>query len=164
MRCGYAKTHGCVGGAAGRAHCAEHRVGANPTMNTMNTGNTIDGQWHTVSHVLRKFHGTWLTRFPVLSPVFLVFPVFSVGLAHSIGSAQCAPPANKTRSHVPRKFKGARHSGCHAPRQPQKKTMRPGYSPAHGFWQIPGYPRLTSVEKRRIISSVFAVILAAAGR
>ena len=113
MRCGYAKTHGCVGGAAGRAHCAEHRVGANPTMNTMNTGNTIDGQWHTVSHVLRKFHGTWLTHFPVLSPVFLVFPVFPVGLAHSIGSAQCALPANRTRSQVLRKFHSAWHTLRH---------------------------------------------------
>ena len=91
---------------AGGAHCAEHRVGANPTMNTMNTGNTIDGQWYTVSHVLRKFHGTWLTRFPVLTPVFLVFPVFPVGLARSTGSAQCAPPANRPRSHVLRKFHG----------------------------------------------------------
>ena len=101
----------------GGAYCAEHRVGANPTMNTMNTGNTIDGQWHTVSHVLRKFHGTWLTRFPVLSPVFLVFPVFPVGLAHSIGSAQCALPANRTRSQVLRKFHSAWHTLRHVPRQ-----------------------------------------------
>ena len=88
----------------GRAHGAKHRVGANPTMNTMNTGNTIDGQWHTVSHVLRKFHGTWLTRFPVLSPVFLVLPVFPVGLAPSIGSAQSALPANSPLHPVPRKI------------------------------------------------------------
>ena len=72
---------------AGRAHGAKHRVRANPTMNTMNTGNTIDGLWHTADHVLRNFHGTWLTRFPVLTPVFLVFPVFPVGLARSIVTA-----------------------------------------------------------------------------
>ena len=72
------------GGVVGGAHCAERMVGAKPTMNTMNTGNTIDSLWHTVSHVLRKFHGTWLTRFLVLTPVFLVFPV---GLARSTGSA-----------------------------------------------------------------------------
>ena len=74
------------------------------TAHTMCSAQCAPPANRTRSHVLRKFHGTWLTRFPVLSPVFLVFPVFPVGLAHSIGSAQCAPPANRTRSHVLRKF------------------------------------------------------------
>ena len=86
---------------AGKALCAMHRVGANPTGNTMNTGNTMDGLWHTAGYTLRKFHDTWLTRFPVSSPVFLVFLVFPGGITHSIGSAQCALPANRPHHSCP---------------------------------------------------------------
>ena len=96
---------------AGKAHCAMHRVGATPTGNTMNTGNTMDGLWHTAGYTLRKFHDTWLTRFPVSSPVFLVFLVFPGGITHSIGSApvfavlrrskQSALPANRPHHPCP---------------------------------------------------------------
>ena len=32
--------------------------GVNTTVNTMNTGNTMDGLWHTAGYTLRKFHYT----------------------------------------------------------------------------------------------------------
>ncbi|MBQ4336839.1 MAG: hypothetical protein IJC34_06580, partial [Lentisphaeria bacterium] len=44
------------------------------------------------------------TRFPVLSPVFLVFPVFPVGIARSIGPAQCALPALPTGTDFQKKI------------------------------------------------------------
>ena len=70
----------------------------------------MDGLWHTAGYTLRKFHDTWLTRFPVSSPVFLVFLVFPGGITHSIGSAQCAMPANRTHSHVLGKFRSTWHT------------------------------------------------------
>ena len=44
--------------AAGKAHYPEPILWAVPTGNSMNT---MNGLWHTVSHVLLKFPGTWFS-------------------------------------------------------------------------------------------------------